>query len=197
MPTPIGHALAGVAAGCLAAAGCERLSRGRREPSAPGRTPGRTAAPDGPFRSAAGFALLAMLPDIDLVFGMHRGISHSLGATLVAAGVAGVLARRRRLRAAGVVAATFASHLLLDWCGADPGTPSGIMALWPWTSEFYVADYQVFLRVCREYWLLDCWLHNGRALVRELLILLPLAAAGALVLRRTRRGPAPSGGNRR
>ena len=195
MPTPLGHALAGVAAGCLAAAGCERMARGRREPSAPGRTPGRTTAPGGPFRAAAGFALLAMLPDIDLLFGMHRGVSHSLGATLVAAGVAGVLARRRRLRAAVVVAATFGSHLLLDWSGADPGTPSGIMALWPWTSEFHVADYRVFLRVCREYWLLDCWLHNARAVVRELLILLPLAAAGALVLRRMLRGSEPSGGN--
>ena len=195
MPTPIGHALAGVAAGCLAAAGCERMSRGRRERSAPAGTPGRTAASGGPFRSATGFALLGMLPDIDLVFGMHRGISHSLGATLVAAGVVGLLAPGRRLRAAFVAAATFASHLLLDWCGADPGTPSGIMALWPWTSEFYVADLQAFLRVCREYWLLDCWLHNGRAVVRELLILLPLAAGGVLVLRRARRGSAPPGSN--
>ena len=195
MPTPIGHALAGVAAGCLAAAGCERLSRGRRERSAPGRTPGRNGASGGPLRPAMGFALLGMLPDLDLVFGMHRGISHSLGATLVAAGIAGALAPGRRVRAVIVTAATFASHVLLDWCGADPGTPSGIMALWPWTSEFYVADFQVFLRVCREYWLLDCWLHNGRAVVRELLILLPLAAVGALVLRRALQGSERSGSN--
>ena len=195
MPTPLGHALAGVAAGCLAAAGCERLSRGRRQRSAPHRAPGRATPFGGRLRTASGFALLGVLPDVDLLFGMHRGISHRLGATLVAAGAAAALARRRRVRAAVAAGAALGSHVLLDWCGADPGTPSGIMALWPWNREFYAADFPIFLRVCREYWLLDCWLHNGRAVLRELLLLLPLAAVGVLVLRRMLRGAAPAAGN--
>ena len=191
MPTPIGHALAGVAAGCLAAAGFDPPPPRRRGTRAPGR--GRPRP--GPFRAAAGFALLGMLADVDLLFGIHRGVTHSVGATLVAAGVAGACAPGRRLRAAVAAGAAFGSHVLLDWCGADPGSPAGVMALWPWTREFYLADVQIFPRVCREYWLLDCWLHNGRAAVREILILLPLALAAGLVLRRALGGQGARTGN--
>src|SRR3954468_22658045 len=62
MPSPIGHALAGLAVGWAVAA--------------PGASPRRAAAP---MLCAA----IAAAPDLDLLLGIHRMYFHSLGAVFV------------------------------------------------------------------------------------------------------------------
>ena len=129
---------------------------------------------------------------------LHRGPSHSLGAVLlilaaallwrrIAWGAASDSTSRRVVVGLGVA---YGTHVLLDWLGSDSSTPRGIMALWPFSSAFYISGFEVFDRVERRYWLPDFWRANGIALVREIVILGPVAW---LVLRSPRvRGRAGS-----
>src|SRR5687767_12822982 len=91
MPSPIGHMLAGAAAGLLVS--------GRRDAS---------TVP------AVVFALVAAAPDLDLVLGsgVHRGPSHSLTAAAIAGAAAWLLRAGRigRVRFALAVAAAYATH---------------------------------------------------------------------------------------
>ena len=124
MPSPIGHALAGVA---VAYAGAPRLDR----------------------RVTLTAATLAMLPDIDLVIpGRHRTVTHSIGAvivvTIVAAAVTAKVTRRGGPRIVAVCAAAYASHLVLDWLGVDRTLPYGLQALWPFSGRFYISDWDIF-----------------------------------------------------
>ena len=190
MPTPIAHGLGAIAASSLVAAASSLV---------PGRSASRRGfeaaiARIGPRRGLAGIAGLGVLPDIDLLLGMHRGVTHSLGAMILAGAVAGAITPTARLPVALTAAAAFASHILLDWLGTDPSSPYGIMAWWPWTTDFYLSDAQLFMRVCREYWMPECWRHNFLAACRELAILVPVTAAALLVARRVLRLGDRSGG---
>lgn len=165
MPSPLGHALGAVAAGWLAS--------GRE-------TPWRRAVP-----AAIAFAAVGVAPDLDLLLaGAHRGPSHGIGAAALAGLAAYAATRRGRL--AGGVAAAYGSHILLDWLGSDTTPPIGLMALWPIGREYYQSTLHVFGAISRRYWLPEFWVLNTRALLREVLILLPLAAFAAHVRRRTR-----------
>jgi membrane-bound metal-dependent hydrolase YbcI (DUF457 family) len=173
MPSPVGHAIAGVAAGWLVAPQA-RASRGRT------------------LRAAA-FALAATIADIDLLVGTHRGPTHSLAAALLA-GIAtwvwfavgsatgpvkgdGLCIARddRPLRFALAMTAAYATHTLLDWLGSDSSPPIGIMALWPFNREYYESPLHVFMAISRRYWLPDFWTLNARAIARELVILGPVS----------------------
>ena len=81
------------------------------------------------------------------------------------------------------VAAAYASHTLLDWLGSDTSPPIGIMALWPFSRDYYESRLHVFMAISRRYWLPEFWTYNLRALARELAILLPLVAAVVLLRR--------------
>ena len=122
-------------------------------------------------------AAMAIAPDLDLLVGAHREISHSLGAAVAAGAVTFLVARRERLWWAGAVAVAWASHVLLDWLSNDTRPPIGVMALWPFTHEYYKAAIEVFPPVSRKYWESRFWRYNAHALVVELLVLLPIAAA--------------------
>jgi membrane-bound metal-dependent hydrolase YbcI (DUF457 family) len=170
MPTPIGHALGGLVAGALVVGpGASDVAIGARR--------GKVAVICG---------LFAMLPDIDLLFGGHRRMTHSLGAVVVAVVLVAVIDRRRPVVwiAAG---AAYCSHLLLDWLSDDTSPPLGLMALWPFDSTFYQSPYSVFYPVCRQYWLVDCWVDLSVAIAWELALLGPLALAAMLLTRRARR----------
>ena len=187
MPTPIAHALGAVTASCLVVAGSStalgtRASRRRLE---------AVLARIGPRRGIAGIAALGVVPDIDLLLGIHREVTHSLGAVLLTAAVAGGIAPVARLPVALAAAAAFGSHLLLDWLGTDPSPPYGIMAWWPWSDQFYLSATPLFMRVCREYWMAECWRHNALAVSRELLMLVPITLGALLVARRSLRGRKP------
>jgi len=159
MPSPIGHALGGLAAGWPAT----RQNQ----------------------RAALILAAIAIAPDLDLLMGGHRGISHSLGAAC-AAGLA-ALAVSRQPRWALAAALAWGSHVLLDWLSNDTRPPIGVMALWPITHTYYKAAIEIFPPVSRRYWEHRFWMYNLRAVVVELAVLAPIAA---LVVRGGRRaGP--------
>jgi membrane-bound metal-dependent hydrolase YbcI (DUF457 family) len=149
MPSPIGHALGGIAVGW-------------------GVTPRRDLA------AGITLSLVAAAPDLDLLFHRHREASHSIGAAIVAGLVAWAITRRPRWGAA--VALAWGSHVLLDWLGRDTSPPLGIMALWPFSHGYYQARFAIFPQVSRRYRLGEFWIGNLHALGVELLILAPLAA---------------------
>ena len=125
-----------------------------------------------------------MLPDIDLLLGDHRGVTHSVGAVLAVGVLVAVVDRRPAVWLA--VAAAYLTHVLLDWLGTDTFAPIGVMAFWPFDQTFYQSPYYWFLPVCREFWRAECRVGLARALWWELLLLGPLALAGLLLARRPR-----------
>jgi inner membrane protein len=161
VPSPVAHGLAAVAAGWVVD---------------PPRAGDRSAA----WKRAALFAAAGVAADLDLIVGAHSGPTHSLGAAAIAGVVAWVCLRGIGWRGGGItacaIALAYASHTLLDWLGADSSPPIGIMALWPFSCDYYESQVHVFLAISRQYWLPEFWASNARALAGELVILLPLAA---------------------
>ena len=154
MPSPIGHALGGVAIGLLA-----------------------TSSPR--WRMIVACAVAAALADVDFLLPMrHRGLSHSIGAAVLAGAVAFAWLKFSAVRDAArwslVIAVAYATHVLFDWLGADTSAPRGLMALWPFSSSFYISDLDVFDSVDRRYWLKGFWRRNIIAVTREVAILAPL-----------------------
>ena len=181
MPTPIGHALAGVAAGYLV------MGRHLRPPDDQRPRPSEDRLTYSSRLSPwlLGFGLLGILPDADFLVGLHSTYTHSLGATVVVGLAAAAWIPRHRALFGFAAAAAYGTHVLLDWLGSDGVFPFGITALWPVSREFYLSDQRWFLSVCREYWLGSCWWHNARAVAWEVALLGPLALVAAIRLRRT------------
>ena len=171
MPSPLGHALAGVAAAWLI------------QPPLP--SPGRPSARLLPH--ALIFGAIAAAPDLDLLWGNHSGPTHGLGAALLAGLAAWVLVRMYRWgsvpawRAGLVAAAAYGSHTLLDWMGRDTSAPIGIMALWPVSREYFESDLHVFMAISRRYWQDGFLAQNLAAVTREVLILAPILAVVMVV----------------
>jgi len=132
-------------------------------------------------------AVAGVLPDIDFAWGGHNRETHSLGAALIAGLV--VLAWKRSPRLAIAVTVSWATHVLFDWLGSDDTPPLGVMALWPLNTNFYFANAFVFEAISRRYWLDNFITHNAWAVIKEVLILGPLAIIAFLwqVRRRYRR----------
>lgn len=165
MPSPVAHALAGVAAGWLIGPAPQGASRAH--------VVGRAAA----------FVAAALAPDLDLLAGGHSGPAHGLGAAVLVGALVWALvwmvraagsARGDAARLACATAVAYGSHTLLDWLGSDSSPPIGVMALWPVSREYYESSLHVFMAISRRYWLPEFWTYNLRALARELLILGPL-----------------------
>jgi inner membrane protein len=123
-----------------------------------------------------------MAADVDFLFAAHRGPSHGLGAAGLVGIVAFLAMRQGRLSAA--VAAAYASHTLLDWLGSDVAPPIGVMALWPFSREFYQSNVQIFHAISRRYWQPDFLMLNLRAVAWEVVLLGPLTALIAVARRR-------------
>jgi membrane-bound metal-dependent hydrolase YbcI (DUF457 family) len=181
VPSPVGHAVAGLCAGWLIA-------------GAPAPKSSFNPTPNQPWietwRGAIVFAGLAVSPDLDLLVRAHSMYTHSLGAALVLTLAVAALtpAHARRWTAAFACGAAYATHTLLDWMGNDTTPPIGIMALWPLTSDYYESNLHFFMAITRRYWLPGFWSHNLMAMFREIGTLVPLA----LVLFFLRRRRAPS-----
>jgi inner membrane protein len=152
MPSPVGHALAGVAAAWLSGG---RLPGGRR-------------------REVAVFGAVAAAPDLDLLFGTHSTYTHSIGAVLIALAIALAIGGFRRWRMTLAIAAGWGSHIALDWLGSDTSPPIGIMALWPFSRDYYQSSLFVFDAISRRYWLPHEFIvGNTLAVLKELMILVP------------------------
>jgi hypothetical protein len=70
-----------------------------------------------------------------------------------------------------------ASHILLDWMGADWYSPPGIQALWPFSDGWFISGWDVFARVERRNplsW--PAMISNLKAGVREVALTAPVAA---------------------
>lgn len=160
MPTPIGHALGGLAVAGVAS---------RRTPLSP--------------LQVGLLAVCAAAPDLDLTLRLidganhHRGASHSLAAAVMA-GLA-VFGLRQlgfpRLPGALAAGAAWASHVLLDYLGLDTSPPIGEMALWPFSSGFHASPIPVFLDVPRAF-TSGAIKHNALAVLIEIIVLTPIVA---------------------
>jgi hypothetical protein len=64
--------------------------------------------------------------------------------------------------------------VLFDWLSNDTRPPIGVMALWPFTRDYYKASIEIFPPVSRKYWESRFWIYNLRAVVMEVVILGPL-----------------------
>jgi membrane-bound metal-dependent hydrolase YbcI (DUF457 family) len=172
MPSPIGHLITGAAIG-------------------------RAVTPDKP-RVVAWCAVLAAASDLDLLFpGTHRTVTHSLGAVIAVTAVtvvtiisivvtgkvtgvrprvrSGVRPRVRYLIAVALILA-FASHLVLDWLGADPTPPNGLQLFWPFSDRWYISGLDIFRGTARRniFTAHSMWI-NATALAQEIAITLPIA----------------------
>jgi membrane-bound metal-dependent hydrolase YbcI (DUF457 family) len=127
-------------------------------------------------------AVAGVAPDVDFLWGGHNRQTHSLGAAVIAGVV--VLAWKRNPRLALAVMLSWASHVLFDWLGSDDTPPLGVMALWPLNSNFYFADAYVFEAISRRYWLDNFFSHNAWAVMKEILILGPVASVAWWLRRR-------------
>jgi inner membrane protein len=180
MPSPVGHALGGLIVALALAPSVPpgphegheghegmnnirlRVLRGLRVP--------RAWLP-----VVAWCALAACLPDVDFLWGRHNMETHSVGFALGLG--AATLAWRRSARVALAAALAVGTHVLFDWLGSDDSAPIGVMALWPFSREFFFADVWLFAAISRRYW--QPWFveQNTLAVLRELAILVPVLAA--------------------
>jgi membrane-bound metal-dependent hydrolase YbcI (DUF457 family) len=160
MPSPIGHIIAGASV-ALAADQGQKMSR--RWPYA-----------------IPLCALLAAAPDLDLLYpGAHRVMTHSLLAVLLILLTAMAVTFRRHgrvdWRVSMACALAYGTHLLADYFGVDPGKPAGIKLLWPWSHEWFISEWALFLATERANPLSAFALAvNTAALARELLVLAPI-----------------------
>jgi len=178
MPSPLGHALAGVAAAWTA-------------DLMPGRRAWRTAPSTASWYQRAGdgltllCAVLAASPDLDLLFDHHRTITHSIGAVILVALVAAVMAAHRSRpisRVTFMCAGAYLTHLLLDWMATDTFRPEGIQALWPFSQSWYISGWDLFRQTARHHPMAaEQFMQNAKALVREIAILGPIALGVWLV----------------
>jgi membrane-bound metal-dependent hydrolase YbcI (DUF457 family) len=178
MPSPVGHALAGVATVFTA----DIATRTRSSP-----------------RFVALCAGLAALPDADLFIpGTHRTFSHSVTAVAITFIVASVVtgkvtgARLKPSRDSVVCALAYASHLLLDWLGADSFPPYDIQMLWPWSDRWFISNLDVFRQTARMHFLTAPIIRqNLIAVAQEMAILAPIVAVLWLVRVKTAARLAP------
>jgi inner membrane protein len=173
MPSPIGHALAGIAAGWMVQG-----------------APPVSARSDW-WRDGLLFGTLGVLPDADLLVGAHSGPTHGVGTALLVGAVAFAVwpaGGPSRLRAAAACLLAYGSHILLDWLGTDSSAPIGIMALWPLSRDYFDSGLHVFMAVSRRYWQGEAfWRQNLAAVSRELLILIPVVAVVTIFRKRRTR----------
>jgi hypothetical protein len=171
MPSPIGHALAGLAV----AWGSDLV---------PGARSWRAAPASARWRERAGGTLtwtcaaLAAAPDLDLLVGAHRMGTHSIAAVVLVGLVAGAWAAgsgRPVLRIALMCGGAWATHLVLDWLAVDASPPRGIQLLWPFSHAWLVSGWDLFASTQRRNPLSDrAMRENAWAGAREIAILVPI-----------------------
>jgi membrane-bound metal-dependent hydrolase YbcI (DUF457 family) len=174
MPSPIGHALAGLAAAWAA-------------DLVPGNRAWRTAPRSASWFRRAGNGLtltcvgLGTAADLDHLFIAHRTATHSVTAVAVvgvAAAALAATAHRPAGRIAAMCAAAYSTHLLLDWLGVDIYPPRGLQLLWPFSREWFISGLDVFRQTARQELLTPPIIYrNVLAMVQEIAILGPIVTA--------------------
>jgi membrane-bound metal-dependent hydrolase YbcI (DUF457 family) len=156
---------------------------------------------------ALALAAAACAPDLDFIPGvlvgdpnwLHRGLSHSLAASLLFGAVAYVATRAARARGAGLfgvlMGAAYASHLILDMFSPDPLRFNGVPLFWPLSDQHFILPAQVFLDIRRDPaadgFLASLWdMHNLHAILREILVMGAVVLVGRMVGRTLTSRPA-------
>jgi inner membrane protein len=146
---------------------------------------------------------VACLPDLDVLPGIlvgelaryHHGITHSMGAAAVAAGLGLMLAVGNRwprpLSFTALLFALFLSHAVLDGLTLDTSEPVGVPLFWPWSDAPYQSPWVLLPNVQHTRAPLVS-AHNARLMVLEAMIFLPLLA----LLRASRREELAADGRR-
>jgi hypothetical protein len=162
LPSPVGHAIAGLCVHVACARDEGELLDLRR----------------------AGFVVgSALLPDVDLLFKLvdgrnhHQQETHSLGFALLWAFAALALARLskypRALALSCAAGLAWLSHVFLDYLNRDTNPPIGLMALWPLRDDYYKFPWPIFLDVGRSLtW--ETFGKNALAAAWETVVLLPV-----------------------
>jgi membrane-bound metal-dependent hydrolase YbcI (DUF457 family) len=189
MPSPIGHALAGLATGWVSQA----IAARRRQYD---------------LRSHDDVGLLvacviaAVAADVDILFDSHRTYTHSVGAVIIVGAVVWGMTRLkahsggrtgkeglRPLLVAVTIATAYGTHVLLDLLGQDATPPRGLTALWPFSSRFYISGADLFMQISRRYWKPDEFIvGNLKAAGWELIALGPVAFLAWFLARTQRKG---------
>lgn len=183
MPSPIGHAIAGIAVGLAC------------DPEVP-QTPRAANASPWPWRFVFLCALVAILPDFDLALpkGMHRSFTHSFTAAVFVSSIAvlmtGEVTAKLRRQIGLMVLAAYLTHLLMDYLGVDDSTPSGMQLLWPFSHGYYLSGWNWFPPTERDFKNPAIWMINLRAFLTEVGAMTPIAIAGWWI-RRTRKSRGP------
>jgi membrane-bound metal-dependent hydrolase YbcI (DUF457 family) len=200
MPSPLGHALGGIAVAWAAdlfpgRRPCAALQDGNPDQGGREPVPSRREKSQwtGFYRRAGGActlacAALAVSPDLDLVLTSHRTATHSLTAAalvaILAAAVTGWVTRGRLPtgRVALMCGAAYAGHLLLDWLAIDRTPPYGLQILWPFSQTWFISGADLFLQTERRQFLSVASIRtNLLAMAWESAILLPVLAGLWLV----------------
>lgn len=139
---------------------------------------------------ALGCAAVAALPDADLLIpAAHRTATHSVTATLLVLIVAALVTRqvtgKTNWRMACALAMAQATHVAMDWLGADPFPPAGVQAFWPFDARFFISPLEVFPGVERNLSKPEVITANIYAACFELAVMGPVAW-GAWKARRAR-----------
>jgi inner membrane protein len=147
------------------------------------------------------FVLLANAADFDFLPGLlindpsrfHHGISHTLGFSVLI-GFLGALYFnfKKKLpfwKVFWIVGGVYFSHVLLDYFGEDNRVPYGVMALWPFTENFYISSFSLFKNVTRSDDMFTFFpslfnAHNLNAVLQELWILGSLCVLMKIWIRR-------------
>jgi inner membrane protein len=191
MPSPVGHALAGIAVAWAA-----DLAPGRRAWRATDQAASLFARAGGTLTLVCG--VLAAAPDLDLLFlSRHRAVTHSLGAVILiliiatlvtgwvtrllpSPGLPGSALDPQRsglpvLRIGLMCAVAYGSHLFLDWLSVDTTLPYGLQALWPFSNAWYISGLDLFPGTERyDILSLAAFRTNLNAISREAALLLPV-----------------------
>lgn len=166
MPTPVGHALGGVAV-YLAARNKASLQGGLA------------------FASAC--LATSLLPDLDFAIGpfagrsYHHYFSHSLGFAALFAVAAYLLARAaaraQPLRDAAILLAVYLSHIFLDLLAKDTSPPFGVQLFWPFSDTFIISPLLIFDDIWRGTLTKLFGPHNWWSVAREVAVLGPVCLA--------------------
>ena len=159
MPSPVGHALASLAAGWTVT-----------------RPPAERRA----WRlQAAILVAVGLAPDLDLLVGRHSGETHSIGAAVIVATLA-TLTRWpvgvTRLRIWLAIFLAWMIHPICDALAPDTSAPHGVMLLWPFSADYVQFSVTPFMPISRRYWLDGFVAHTATAVLREVILLAPFAA---------------------
>lgn len=181
MPLPIGHSLAG-----YALFETQRLRFFEKK-----------------WKEILFFAALAVSPDFDYLPGFllgnpnlyHHSYAHSLGAAIVVGLGGAVLFGKKNgrfLACFAIIGGVYYSHLILDFFNTDTRAPYGVMLFWPFSSDYFMSPWPVFLSVAKTsdsstFFRVFLSAHNLQVALRELLVMGPVVLGVVGVKRLLRR----------